>query len=251
MKLNINTDEAVKFTNKLEKLHKSALPVAIREALNDAVIDVKQNTMPTKAIETFVNRSKNFFKANSKYEKAKGFNIHTMTATVGFFENKLVEQSTNYAVKDLEEQEGGGVINMKTFIPTVYARTGNTKRGLVRPNFRLKSIRRKGLLDVSKMYTQVAGNERQKYMIAAKRVGIGGFIMYKRFIWKINKVDVFGGNNKRSRIERTPLYHVSKGRNIRVKTTNFMKLASLKTNNKMEGYYIGQAQKQINRLVGR
>lgn len=241
MQLNINTDEVVKFTNKLEKLRKSALPVAIRESLNDAVKDVKTNTMPSKASSTFVNRSKNFFKANSKFESAKGFNVNTMVASVGFFENKLINQSTNFAVKDLEEQEGGGVINVKTFIPTVFARTGQTKKGLVKPNYRIKKIRAH-LIDANK---GPGKNGRQKYLIAAHKAGVGGFVLYKKMLWVINSL------NKKSKVERTPLYSVSKGRNIKVNSTNFMKLASLESNNKMEGYYIGRAKRQIEKYLSR
>lgn len=247
MQLNINMDAVVKFTNTLEKLHKSALPVAIRESLNEAAKDVKQNTMPKKAASTFVNRTKDgqFFKANSKFNYARGWDVNNMVASVGFFENKLVNQSTNYAVKDLEGQEETGMLNMKTFIPTVFARNGGTKKGLVKPNFRLNKIREKGIVETNKM---LGGNDRQKYMFAAYKAGKGGFVIYKKILWQINRIEDSGNSKK---VFRTPIYTVSKGRNIRVKSTHFMKLASLETNKKMEGYYIGQAKKQINRLVGR
>ena len=58
MQLNINSDAVVKFTNTLEKLHKSGLPVAIRESLNNAAFDVKKRTMPKAAGDTFKERSK-------------------------------------------------------------------------------------------------------------------------------------------------------------------------------------------------
>jgi hypothetical protein len=249
MFLNINTDSSVKFTRILEELHKSALPVAIRGALNDAAFDVKKNTMPKKAAQTFINRKDTFFKANSKVAGATGFDVNTMKSEVGFFENKLINSSTNYSVKDLEQQEDGGIINMKTFIPTVYARTGGTKRGLVKPNYQLKKIRNKGIVNSKELTGKVSNiaNERQRYMIAAKRAGVGGFVIHKRMLWQIKRI-TFKGN---SRVERVPIYSVSKGRNIKVKGTRFMELASLETNKKMEGYYMEQAKKQINRLVKR
>lgn len=241
MFLNINSDAAVKFTNVLEGLHRSALPVAIRETLNQAAFDLKQNTMPESAANTFVNRTKTFFKANSKVEMATGFNVNTMVATAGFFENKLVDQNTNWSVKDLDEQEEGGQINMKTFIPTVFARRGGTKSGLVKSQFRLKVIKPK-MINANLLKGK---NGREKYVEAAKMAGVGGFVIYKKMVWQINKL------GEHSAVERTPIYSVSKGRNVRVKGTQFMRLASLKTSNKMEGYYIGQAEKQINRLVRR
>lgn len=249
MFLNINTDATVKFTKILEEISKSALPVAIRGALNDAAFDVKKNTMPKHAGSTFINRNKTFFKANSKVEMADGFNVNTMKSAVGFFENKLINSSANYSIKDLEEQEHGGTINMKTFIPTVFARKGGTKAGAVKPNFQLKKIRNKGIINSKELTGKVASisNDRQRYMIAAKRAGVGGFVIHKRMLWQIKRI-TFKSN---SRIERVPIYSVSKGRNIKVKGTQFMKLASLETNRNMEGYYIGQAKKQIDRLIKR
>lgn len=243
MQLNINTDAAVKFTNTLEKLHKSALPVAIRESLNGAAFDVKTKTMPSKAASTFISRTKGdqFFKANSKVDKATGFNVNGMIAGVGFFENKLINQSTNWAVKDLEQQEDSGIINLKTFIPTVFARQGGTKKGLVKPNFRLNKIRPK----IVNANTLSGKNERQKYVIASHKAGIGGFVLYKRMLWQIKS---FKANAK---IERIPIYSVTKGRNVKVKGTQFMKLASLESNKKLEGYYIAEAKKQIDRLIKR
>lgn len=238
MQLNINTDAAVKFTNTLEKLHKSALPVAIRGALNDAAFDVKIKTMPSKAAATFTQRQPNFFKANSKVEVANGFNVNTMKSTVGFFENKLSNQSTNYAVKDLEQQEHSGTIKSRTFIPTVFARKGNTKKGLVKPNLRISKIRAK-IVDSSKMNGK---NDREKYIKASIKSGANGFVLYKNILWKINALKA------KSKIEREPIYTVKKGRGVNVKSTNFMKSASLESNRKMESYYIAQAKKQIVRL---
>ncbi|KKL54819.1 hypothetical protein LCGC14_2261580, partial [marine sediment metagenome] len=82
--LNVNTDKVVVFSNKLEKLHRSAFPIAIRGALNNAAFDVKKNTMPVSAEKEFTIRRKNFFKANSRVNMAKGFNVRTMQAMIGF-----------------------------------------------------------------------------------------------------------------------------------------------------------------------
>ena len=89
MILNINSNAVVSYTNTLEKLHKSAFPVAIRETLNSAAFDVKKNTMPLSAKKSFIERQPTFFKANSKVDKATGFNTSTMKSTVGFFSNNL------------------------------------------------------------------------------------------------------------------------------------------------------------------
>lgn len=244
MQFNINTDAAVKFTNTLEKLAKSALPVAVRETLNNAAFDVKGVTMPESAQKEFVNRTKKFFKANSKVERANGFDLKTMQASVGFYENRLQNQSTNYAVKDLEEQEVGGTIESKTFIPLPFARVGGVNSGRVRPNLRLKKIREK-IIDSKKVAGKTA---RQRFMVAAKTVGVGGFVINNKIVWQINSINLKRAVNA---TERTPLYSVKKGRSVRVNATHFMKTASLNTVKKMERFYEMQAQKQIEKYYNR
>jgi len=85
--LNVNTNEVVKYTVKLEKLTRSAFPSAIRGALNKSAYDLKTKTMPKEARSTFVERDPRFFIANSKFENATGFNINAMKSSVGFVEN--------------------------------------------------------------------------------------------------------------------------------------------------------------------
>ena len=238
MILNINNNEVMHHTNRLRELHKSGLPVAIRETLNTAAFDVKKNTMPLSAKKSFIERQPTFFKANSKVDKAKGFNTSTMKSTVGFFSNNL-KGSNNYAVEDLEEQENSGTIEKKTFIPTVHARKGGTKRGLVKPNFRLSKIREKGITDAKLMGGK---NARQNYLIAANEAGVGGFVLYKKMLWRINSL------KEKSKVQRTPIYSVVAKRSIRVKSTNFMKSASLQSANKMDNYFKLEAEKQIKRL---
>lgn len=124
---NINTDAAVRWTNKLEKLHRSALPVAIRNTLNSAAFDVKQKTLLTETSSEFVNRNKTFFKAKSRVLKAKGFNTKTMSASVGF-----IGADKNQAVEDLEKQERGGQIGGRAFIPIDTARVSKNNSKNIR-----------------------------------------------------------------------------------------------------------------------
>ncbi len=149
MQLNINTEAARKFTNSLNEISKSAIPVSVRGALNDTAFDVKTNTMPRKAQDIFVLRQNNFFKANSRVEPAVGFNVNSMSAAVGFYENKLVNSRNNYAVKDLEQQEDGGLIGGRSFIPLPAARTGNSNKGKVKSSLRITKIQKSIIIEKS------------------------------------------------------------------------------------------------------
>lgn len=245
MILNINTDALVAFTNKLEKAHKSALPVAVRGTLNDAVFDVKTNTMPGTSDNVFENRQKNFFKANSKFIKAEGFNINSMKSYVGFYENKLKNQSSNYAVKDLEQQEHGGTIDRKTFIPLDTARTGKSKNKLVKREYRLSNIDR-----IVKARNQKGISKKQKFIAAIYKAGQGGFVlggpkMGENFLWRVNTLS---SNLKTRELDVVPLYDYSKGRSVKVQRTEFMEKASGMSANKMDTFYINQATRQLKKL---
>lgn len=250
MQLNINTDAAVAFTNKLEKMRKFDLPIAIRGALNDAAKDVKMNTMPKLANEVFKKRSPNFFKANSKYIFANGFNINTMRSEVGFFENKLANQPTNYAVKELEQQEHGGSIGHKGFIAMRQARGS---RGLVKSNARIKALR-ENAIDARKGN----GSKKQNWIraaIVAKKLGkyvLGNVWKGNRTLSRIDEVWGSTGKNKNfsfaSRsilIKRTPLYTFRKGRTVKVAGQNFMKRASEESGLNLPVFYIKNAEKRF------
>ena len=109
MQLNVNTDAVVAFTNKLEKLNRSAFPVAVRTALNSAAFHMKKDAIINSAKDNFIQRKPSFFKANSKVLPANGFDVNTMQSKVGFTGN-------SQAVEDLEQQEQGGTIKGRSFL---------------------------------------------------------------------------------------------------------------------------------------
>ncbi len=181
IEFNVNTDAVVKFTAKLEKLHKSAFPSAVRGTLNKLAFDVKTNTMPTIAAKTFEKRQPNFFKANSKFENASGFDVSSMKATVGFVSTSL-KGTSNYAVDDLEQQEFGGTIKRRSFIPMKPARIGNSSSKMVRANARLGAIKR-----VVDSRNASGKNEKEKFRKSVYHAGVGGLVLGNktpRILWR-------------------------------------------------------------------
>jgi len=243
MKLNINNNAVVKYSRDLQKLHRSGLPSAVRGALNKAAYDVKTKTMPKQASKQFVNRQPNFFKANSKFENATGFNISTMKSKVGFVSTGL-KGDNNFAVNDLEQQENGGVIGGKSFIPLVTARKGG-KNTLVKPNARLSKIK-----NVVNARNSRGKNQKEKFIKAAIEAGKGGYVIggKKQILFR---VDSFQSNKKtrKTKLKATPLYKFRRNGKVKVKSTSFMETASLKTAEKMEHFYIQEAKRQIDKLM--
>lgn len=236
MQININNSAIVKHTAKLETLRKSALPNAIRGTLNDAAFDVKQKTMPSQAKEKFINRSPNFFKANSRVEKAIGFDVNTMKSVVGFIDTGLRGEN-NFSVKDLEQQEHSGTIKGKSFIPMDTARQGQAHNQLIKPANRLSRITNVVVAN------KLSGTKRQQFRKAIVKAGAGGYVLGgdikgEDILWRVDSIDTSGLN----RFSLTPLYDFRKARSIHVDQTNFMRIASIDSAEKMNGFFTAQAE---------
>jgi hypothetical protein len=238
--LNVNTNEVIKYTVKLEQLTRSAFPSAIRGALNKAVYDVKTKTMPEKTLQEFERREPNFFKANSRFENAKGFDINSMKATVGFVETALKDKP-NYAVQELEQQEEGGTIHHKSFIALPGARVANSFSKATRANARLKKIKKMVNGKESR-----GANWEQRAIKGAVFAGKGGLLLMPgrkgSVLWRITSIRREGRNTQ---FTKTKLYSFTKNRSVKVHATHFMKEASERTAKKMEMFYIAEAKRQI------
>lgn len=237
VRLDINSIAVIQFAAKLETIGKADLPVAVRSALNDAAYDLKTRTMP-KSAKRFTNRSPNFFKANSKYEKATGLKIFEMKSTVGFVSETLKGKS-NFAVKDLEQQEKGGKIAGKSFIPMNQARRGGSKTQSVKPNSRTTALT--NIVHAKKMQGK---HDRQKFVKAVHKAKKGGLVMGNRdpkVLWRVLSISGTGGTKYRL----SPIYSYKENRKVSVDKTNFMKDASIRSGETLEAFFMIQAKKRI------
>lgn len=251
LSINVNTSAVVIFTNKLEKMKRSALPISVRNTLSRTAMDVKRVTMPEASEKHFVNRNKTFFKANSRVEFAKGWEVNSMKAIVGFTPHTA--RANEEAVRELRQQEHGGDIDSRSFIPMDESRSGGIATP-VRPMNRLARIRSqigdlKNIPDVRKAPRVRSG--RQAYVKTAMMAGERGFIIAglhgKRILYRINSIRRVGTGMK---IKSTPIYSLKSGRSVQIKDdTHFMREASLRSAKKMEKFYIEEANKQIARLT--
>lgn len=240
----------------LNKVHKAAMPNAIRGTLNDEAYDLKTKTMPKSADDEFVNRTKTFFKANSKFIKATGFEINSMRSTVGFYENKLKNKETNYAIKDLEDQEKGGGIDGRSFIPMRQARIGGT--GVTKTKYRRDNM--KDFIDARKVRS-ISGHSAPKLLQSVRkqkliRAAIKSSIVFGPNAYVLGnpnsagtqtlfKVERFLKVGDKLDIKLTPLFNFSKNRKVKVQATNFMREAAEVTHKKAPMFYKKQAERQI------
>lgn len=251
MILNVGTDELVAYTAKLEKLHRSSFPYAVRTALNSAAFDVKQNTLLKSADRNFQKRRNNFFKANSHVNMAKGWDIDQMRSEIGM----VPLQGDNYAVDDLEQQEYGGKIKGKSFIPLDKSRTGKSYKKMVKAATRISKI--ENLVIASKIRSRKTksgtsvsvSSKGEKFVVAVHVAGRGGFVMdsykSKQIVWRVNSLNKTRGGS----FKLTPLFSYEKGRSIDIdKPKYFMKEAATETSKKIADFYIEEAERQINKV---
>lgn len=249
----IDSSAVDKYAEKLATLHKSALPTAIRNTLNKAAFNVKQGTLADSAKKNFINRDKNFFKANSTVKMATGWDIAKMQSEVGMYEDRLCNKSTNYAVKDLEQQEHGGVITNKTFIASKAARTGNSTNKMVRRQLSVDNVA-DAAIKVNRIHTRTSKNgkkvkvknSREQFVVAVHKAGKGGFVMTDNAIIRVNSLN----KTRNGSFKLSLLYSKKKGRSVKVKATHFMEEAAMKAAKGMPKAFERAAEFQIKKHLG-
>lgn len=253
--VNINSRALIAYTAKLERMSRSALPVAVRGTLNKAAFNVKQVTMPQSAENNFIRRRPNFFKANSKVVMANGFDVNSMRSTVGFISSNL--QYNNFAVRELEQQEYGGDISNRTFVPLDTSRSGGAHASNVLPSNRIGKKTMPAIF-ASKMRGK---NRREKFVkaaIVASRYSansavfgryVVGNLGRKSILYRINSIKTSGVWGGRTIVKKTPLYSFDEGRSVKIKNaTHFMREASLKTADNLDRFFIAEAHRQFARI---
>ena len=239
LQLTINSNAVVAHASRLERMSRSALPVAVRQTLNSAAFDVKKTTMPAMAGKTFVKRKPNFFKANSKVDQAKGFEVNNMEATVGF-------TGKDQAVEDLEQQERGGKIGGRAFIPLKQARVGSSWNKNVKAANRISDIKSR----VIESKNAKGKNDKTRFVKSAIHAGKGGYVIGNnvkggnKFLFQIKGLKKV---NRKTVVKAVPLFAVKKNRSVSPPATHFMRKASEQSADKMTVLFKNHAEKLINR----
>jgi len=245
--LNINTDACVVLTNKLEQLHRSALPVAIRQTLNAAAFDVKKNTLQQSANKNFIRRTPNFFKKFSGVQKATGFDVKSMKATVGMTDMGR-GKAAETAIDHMQIQEEGGVID-DGFDYLRHSRGGSNVKGRVRrTNYYDKtkvisgrSNRRNGKGSVKSNFVARAYRALKENKPMFFNSIKGNYLMRVTAIRRSKKGKL--------KISSQLLMKDRKGKPAKITATNFSREAAEMSIKKIEGFYLIEGQKQIDRLI--
>lgn len=218
IRLDVNTDASIQLTARLERLHRSAFPSAVRNTLNDAAFEAKK-LIPKKANENFTVRQKNLFSRFSKVEKAKGFDINSMVSKVG-----LDGTTQPKLIDGLAKQETGGTLKGRKLTPHNEARVSGSYGKKLKSKHQFKNI--------GKIGTRNKRIRNAKYFV----------------IENGNKETVFEnlGNNKIK-----PVYNKRKSKNTTLKKKPFIAPSAIEASRKMERFYFKNANYQFTRDLRR
>ncbi len=231
-------------------MRKYDFPIVVRQTLTSAALDVKTITMPDTSRTDFIHRKATFFKANSRAEKATGFDIDMMRAVVGF---KPKPGDKSHSVEDLDAQEEGTDIGYsRAFVALSTARVGAIWQGLIR-NKNKRNGQRDFAINAAGIKSRYAPTEKSKYVLAAieaaksGRLVIGSKINQRgnKMAWRPDHINRFFGNTY---VVATPLFAVKKDRRVVPPATHFMHNASDTTATKMPVFFIVNAERRLNKV---
>lgn len=233
--LYIESKNIINFTHTLSKLHRSALPNAVRFTLNDAARDVKFNTLQKNAQSEFDVKKPSFFKAFSRYQPATGWNISAMKSTVGMVK---AQDPKKTASTKIAAQQFAGIVKDRAYIPQEAAKTN---KGTLKQSF--TNLLKQGNAYVYEKekggnYIQIASKSlNEKKPLLVRKNGKGYLVSVK----KINKEAPI--------VETEILASYKKDRDIKLKTKHpFVNNAAMQSGAKIETMFIKNAKKQIARL---
>jgi len=248
--IDVNNRELINFAKKLDKIHRSKLPNAVRNTLNSVAFHTKKKTLQEEASKTFTRRNSSFFKRFSSVEMAKGFNINRMQSKAGMTAASRTGKPEQAGL-DQTQQQQGGTIKGRTFIPLDTARVSNNNKKNVRRKNRIKNLK---IVLNTKDATGQSPKKRfvSSAVVAIKKFGSGAIIQHKRqdgkqFLYRVER----GGKNIKTRefsIKVTPLYSVKKGRTIRVSAKPFTMRAGLKAQKLANKFFEQHAKRQLSKI---
>lgn len=241
--INVNTDAVENMAERIRAAGKHAMPNAVRGTLNSLAFDMKKNTLPKSAKDTFEQRQKTFIKAFSRVNVAKGNDIEKMQSEVGFIDRGAKSQQ---AVENLEKQEHGGRIAGRAFIPLETSRVGKSRGRMVSAKNRLGRIGR-----VVHSEDANGKNRQEKFFKSMIFVGVGGAVVGNfepNVVYRVTSIKKVKG---KLRVRKTPLYTYDKGRTVKVTATKFSENAANNSASKARDIWIGEGNRAIRRTMYR
>lgn len=247
--LDVNTDELIAFTHKLESIRRRALPIAVFNTLKGSAFDMRTGELMDSYNSNFKVKAKGFYRTRARVEVKKTFDVNRMRAEVGMV-NRGKRADTGMGL-----QERGGTLEKQEHTPLRQARVGKSKQRVVAKRNRLSEIDKNNIIDAN---TSKVGNRKQRFIRAAlyaERIKGKNAYVYgpkkgnKQFLFRVDRVK--RKKNAGLTIKVTPLYLYRKRRDQSVDKTKFNQTAALRQQKKMNDLFIKNVQFQINKIKNR
>lgn len=242
MRLSVNTTASNHLTDRLKMLHRSGFPSAVRNTLNDAAFDMKKTTILKSAKENFKVKQPTFFKKHTGAEKAKGFNLQSMKAVVGFLDAS--DKKVRAAISGMEKQEYGGTID-DGLRYLKYSRGGGISR----------KVQKKNYYDSSKVVTgrsRRGGTRKSKFvarMFRALKEDKSFFMNTMKGNFLVSVKSASSTIDGKLDFKLNFLMMDRRIKKSKIKKTQFNKEASIMTINKMDEFYKKNAEYQFRKLT--
>ena len=243
----VNTDAVIAYTAKLERLNRSAFPNAVRSTLNDGAFTMKKTNIIASAKINMHVRNATFFRKFTGVERATGFNISAMGATVGFSNSNAKKEKK--ALEGMESNEIGGSDDTGSMY-LGKARGQNSLKRKVKVASRydrsklaqghIKRISKRG--GQSTVMAMMAGWQENKPVFIRAKSGIA-------YVVKVNSV--FGTSTGKRDFQVDFLMRSRTKKVAKAKATHFNREAAMKTSKQMEGFYVKNAEFQFNKELRR
>ena len=227
--LNIDSKEIQNLANKLKTLHRSAMPVAVRETLNDvAFLDKKE--FITKAFDdNFTIRKKNFIKSHIGVQKSPNtFNMNQMVAKAGVIKGKSL------AGNQLVAQEEGGKVPNRELLNLTTSRVANSQNRTVKGKNRISKIKipKKRITRKIDFYKEAA------------LVGVGGIVKFRHLIIRVDRI------SSRGAIKSTALYSYRPSKKVvKINRNPFLAPSGQMAAKKMPAIFNKRANKKLLKVM--
>jgi hypothetical protein len=235
--LDINNKDVVAFTNKLAQMHRSDLPIVVRQTLNDLAFDTKQKTLPATYNKNFIRRSKTFLKSHSGVQKADGWDVNKMHSEVGI----IARGEGSEAAEGLTMQEFGGT-KTKSMVYMKNARGGSNRRTVQSSKYFNKFQKVKGNPSVKRrsrksnfIASAIMAHRTGKLLIWDSKSG--------QTVFLINSIYLGAGNV--ARVNATPIADYENDRQLRLKARPFLRPASNISFSKQDNFFRSNAIKRF------
>jgi hypothetical protein len=244
MRINIDSKELKNYTKTLANISRKSVPKAVRSTLNDAAFDVKKTTLPASIKQNFDGlKAPQFFKRFSGVDKATGTDMNSMQSVIGFVE--MGNPAARRAIQNLDKQEIGGIIeDGLSYLKG--SRRGNKSNGFVK---------KENYYDKSKIVSgrstqgRNKGTNKSKFVARAYRANKEGKPMFLNtmkgnFVAKVNSFK----KSRKGKIKIKLTLLMKERETVKIKSTHFMEEAATMTQQKMERFYIKNAEYWLNKL---